>query len=390
MMEMASQLDPQSLEAFQRACASGDLPRVEHGLAAGIAVNTVFANGMGGLHVAAHNNQLLVCRLLVQRGADMEQPDAQGDTPLQCTLTSGLKAAAELIELGAAVDFQGKLAADLMHEACRAGERDLCAVLLRGGTPGLVQDPFGVMAFHVAMAKGHADLGDLFLASGVDLNARAETGWTPLHAAAANGHGEAVAWLLAQGADLEARTEDGANAIRLAASSHGKEAIRHLLVKEADFLAQDRFGNSALGVLAYRLEMASCAACLALAPDFEASLALVKQEVDNSLLKGKRSQKVVYPASRVEAALCSSHPDIVMRSLNIAAEQGATPQAMAADLDAALQAAQQAGHPLNSLAPDDLQRLEQMARSWIAGLAARAALQDAVHAAAALPRAFLS
>lgn len=84
-----------------------------------------------------------------------------------------------------------------------------------------------VMPLHSALAGRHADAVRLLIASGADVNARQAAGQTPLHYAAENGDEDIVELLLAAGADPALRDGDEASPADLArAAGHADLSVR--------------------------------------------------------------------------------------------------------------------------------------------------------------------
>ena len=86
-----------------------------------------------------------------------------------------------------------------LHQAVRAGHKEIVSVLLEEGCPIDVKASNGRSVLHWAAGCGQVDLIKLFVKSGLDVNVVDNDGCTPLHAAACKGHVECVHVLLALG-----------------------------------------------------------------------------------------------------------------------------------------------------------------------------------------------
>jgi len=161
--------------------------------------------GYTALHFVAQYGDVATARLLVAAHADLNDPAADGASPLVV--------------------------------AAHVGQTDVAKFLLQAGA-----DPntagAGYTALHVAATRGDADLVQALLDHGADVNARQmkgsptkrvasghsldhrTIGATPFILAARSGRMEVMKLLAAKGADLSLQTEDGRNALMVVAS-HG-------------------------------------------------------------------------------------------------------------------------------------------------------------------------
>ena len=161
--------------------------------------------GYTSLHFAAQYGDVETVRLLVGAHADLNEPAADGTSPLVV--------------------------------AAHVGQTDVAKALLDAGA-----DPnaagAGYNALHLAATRGDVDLVQALLAHGADVNARQmkgsptkrvasghsmdhrTIGATPFILAARSGRLEVMKLLAAKGADLSLQTQDGRNALVVLAS-HG-------------------------------------------------------------------------------------------------------------------------------------------------------------------------
>jgi ankyrin repeat protein len=106
------------VDTLYEAAGDGDAARVADLLDTGVDVNARTSNGSYALNNAAVENQVEVMRILLERGADPNVQNSQGDTPLICaTKFSGGRPATVkmLVEAGtdlALRDDKGRTALD--------------------------------------------------------------------------------------------------------------------------------------------------------------------------------------------------------------------------------------------------------------------------------------
>ena len=93
-----------------RAVQVGDLDQIRRHFAAGTDLNQPDGNGDLPLHVAARAGQVTIARELADHGASLVAPDKAGRTPLELALSHGkTQVAALLVQLGAPLEAQAML-----------------------------------------------------------------------------------------------------------------------------------------------------------------------------------------------------------------------------------------------------------------------------------------
>src|SRR6185437_10659924 len=118
-------------------------------------------------------------------GADVNEPDCDGDTPLML--------------------------------AAAQGHASIVAVLLRNGADVSAHNDGGETALHLAAYGGHTEAVRALLAAGSCVNARDNGGSTPLICAAFGGYADVASVLLDSGADVTIKNFGGHGALDLGA-----------------------------------------------------------------------------------------------------------------------------------------------------------------------------
>lgn len=167
-----------------------------------------------GLFVATfYGNDRDVVALL-QAGADPNQTDKHGWTPLAL--------------------------------AASRGDKKVTWVLLnwnkvKGGplADPNIRDNEGCTALHRAAFVQNEDIMKMLIAAGADVNVHDDNGETPLHLAAERDNAYLISHLLQAGAEIDARDRDERTALHFAAIAGGEEACHALIRRGADPHAQD-------------------------------------------------------------------------------------------------------------------------------------------------------
>jgi cytohesin len=132
--------------------------------------------GFTPLHYAAMYGRHEIAELLLERGADPNIQDNDGDTPL--------------------------------HLAAANGYSEIVKLLLEHGADPNVQDYGGMTPLHYA-ATGYLEVVELLLEHGANPNIQNNNGYTPLHYAVANCRVGVARVLLDHGADPTIRDNKG-------------------------------------------------------------------------------------------------------------------------------------------------------------------------------------
>ncbi len=101
-------------EELQHAARRGDVAMAEHALRRGARIASTTPIGLCALHFAAQNGHDLVCKILLDEGADADPEDKYGRTPLQMAAVRGHEATVELLTAYGAeltVELQEKMEA---------------------------------------------------------------------------------------------------------------------------------------------------------------------------------------------------------------------------------------------------------------------------------------
>jgi|GEM_PF-802297 len=240
------------LDAAIFACEGGHEETARALLDHGVDVNAAYAPGsslgpIGNqslLGVAANRGHLDVCRLLIERGANLEVVSDSGYTPLMWALASnsGAEAAALLLDAGANPEPDTKptevfaaAAVTPLIMAIRAGMTDIALRLIEARVDVNSQDGSGCTALKEASRAGLDPIVDALIAAGADLNLADDDGWTPLISAASRAAWSTMELLIDAGADVTLVGDENVTALK---EVGGRRVLRHGIVSLSRMLGR--------------------------------------------------------------------------------------------------------------------------------------------------------
>jgi len=233
----------------------------------GADVNQRDKGGDSPLDEAAFRGNTEVLNLLLDHGADINASGEYGSTPLHHAASRGEAEAAKLlIESGAEVNTKAKNGDTPLCRAIRSSQLKVTEVLLANGADVNIACN-GTTLLHMIAAKGKPykhpvwspmpipggepdeddpyDIARLLINSGMDVNAKDERDRrkTPLHEAAARGNLEVANLLLEHGADVNAKDEDSSTPLHEAVGSDNMKMAKLLLENGADLNVESNYGT---------------------------------------------------------------------------------------------------------------------------------------------------
>jgi uncharacterized protein len=170
----------------------------------GADVNAPQADGMTALHWAAHLNDPQTARALVDAGANVMTSNRYGITPLSLACQNGSALIVELIlEKGADPNTSQRGGETVLMTAARTGKPGPVDALLKRGADVNARERKGQTALMWAAAEGHTEVVESLIKSGADMHATLpDSGFTPFFFAIREGRTGVVRTLLNAGADV--------------------------------------------------------------------------------------------------------------------------------------------------------------------------------------------
>ncbi|MDX2050464.1 MAG: ankyrin repeat domain-containing protein [Rickettsiaceae bacterium] len=152
----------------------------------------------------------------IEHGANINEKDNFGWTPLHCVCHNGHEQTAKLlIEHGANIDEKDNSGLTPLHQACYWGHEQIAKLLKEHGAKIDEKDNFGWTSLYSACFKGQEQIAKLLIELGAKIDEKDNSGGTPLHWACGNGHKQIVKLLIEHGA-------------------HGDMALLNILIEAQD------------------------------------------------------------------------------------------------------------------------------------------------------------
>jgi ankyrin repeat protein len=187
--------------------------------------------GRSLLLVAVEHGHTQTVAYLLQAGADPQQANAAGLTPLQLAIKKHHVAITLLLLKHLAKDVPATQTWLPLHYAAYMGDVALLEAFLADTDVNTVSG--GVTALFLAANRGHTPAVTLLLQRQASVNLATSQGITPLMAAASGNHAGVVESLLLARASVNVAMQNGATALTLAAANGHAASVQLLLAARA-------------------------------------------------------------------------------------------------------------------------------------------------------------
>ncbi|KTG03349.1 hypothetical protein cypCar_00014521 [Cyprinus carpio] len=197
-------------------------------------------NGRTPLHLAAYKGHIVVVRILLAAGCDLDIQDDDGNTALHEAAWHGFGQSVKLlVKAGANVHAKNKAGNTALHLACQNGHAQSSKVLLLGGSCPDSKNSVGDTCLHVSARYNHVSVIRALLSAICSVTERNHAGDTALHIAAALNHRKTVRMLLEAGADSRIKNNTGETALDQARENDNPE-VALLLTKAPQIFTRGR------------------------------------------------------------------------------------------------------------------------------------------------------
>lgn len=223
---------------------------VREQLANGVDVNITSNSGATALHIAAHNQRVGICRLLISLKADVNARTNDGETPLHRVAESYSQSSEMIIEdlmkAGAEVNVQDNYGVTPLHIAAREGSESVAEILIKHGASIDIQSKAGKTPLHYAADYGEDEIAELLIERGCKVEVKDNDGYTPFLYAVESGNSDTIELLLTNGADVNSLFPDGEAPLHRAATEYFDWLAEMLLDAGADPNTKDNDGFTPL------------------------------------------------------------------------------------------------------------------------------------------------
>lgn len=179
----------------------------------------------------------------------IDQPDADGRTPLNWAATRGnSEAVRTLLEHGASPNKPDFILQGPLRNSLKAGDPECMKLLLQAGAKVDQRDLWGQTCLIAVMYNSHPEFFiPTLLSSGANVNASDKFGQSPIFEALRNNHASAVRMLLRHHVLINsAVNNDGTTPLQGGVNNNAHNSVSVLLAHKFDHAALDKAGRSVL------------------------------------------------------------------------------------------------------------------------------------------------
>ncbi len=204
----------------------------------GMDVNGVDDFGKTPLMRATDAGNLLITKLLLEKGARIRDKNRSGDTALTIAAEGGYEDICRLLLGGAEVDAQNEVGNTALMVAARNGFVEVCELLIGAGAEIDLQNKAGETALIIAAKRDNEEACIVLVESDADLNLKTDyiAGKAPLYFALENKNKNLFEFFLKKGADSRIGIGSSANALSYCLS-YDLNDFYELLLLHTDLLA---------------------------------------------------------------------------------------------------------------------------------------------------------
>ncbi|XP_048239007.1 uncharacterized protein LOC124117623 [Haliotis rufescens] len=221
--------DDENNNILHLACRAGNKPLVEY-LLPKTDINKRGNMGRTPVMNAVRKGKKDVFDFLVSLGADITLTDDDNDNILHLACRGGNKALVEYLLPKTDINKRGNMGRTPVMNAAWKGKKDVFDFLVSKGADITVTDDENNNILHLACRAGNKPLV-VYLLPKTDINKRGNMGRTPVMTAAWRGKKGVFDFLVSKGADITLTDDDNDNILHLACRGGKKPLVEYLLPK---------------------------------------------------------------------------------------------------------------------------------------------------------------
>ena len=211
-------------------------------------IKSTDGSGNTALHYAAEWQLKKAIKSLVDKGAEPNAKNANGENPLfSAVKTNNPDIITLLVEKGTLIHERDNLGSTALHMAVRWDADKALEKLIKMKIDINAQNSSGKSALAEAALAGKTDLATILLENGADVNSSDVTGVTILMDAIRSQNAKVVKLLLKYNANSQIQEINGRNAYHEAAASGNLEIIKMIYKAGGNPLSRDKHGNTPFG-----------------------------------------------------------------------------------------------------------------------------------------------
>lgn len=205
------------------------------------------------LHFAVFYNRVLFVKLLISKGAKLNQLNQHGATPLSSAIEKGHTLISKLlINAGADISIVDKQGFSLLHKAVLTGNTEILKFIVKNIDTKLSIDCVSfeqkLTPLHQAAYHGKLSTVKILLAAGANINAKSSTNTSPLHMASVKNHKKVIDHLIKHNANVDAQDNHKRSPLHYAAIYGHLDAATILIEGNAKYAIKDYQDQTALSI----------------------------------------------------------------------------------------------------------------------------------------------
>ena len=173
-------------------------------------LESIVAKSTTPLHLAARQEKVDLCELLLVHGADLNTEMEGGETPLIVAVIARRQSIVDLLVLhGADVNARTSWGKTALHYAAQTGQKAVLNILLNNEGNINATTCQGYTPLHLAVEHGQKEIVDLLLSRGADLNIETKSNATALQMVVMAGNKDILEVMIGYGADVNSIIKNG-------------------------------------------------------------------------------------------------------------------------------------------------------------------------------------